>query len=296
MRRTKLIAALAATTALILGTAACTSATTPPSPTSSSLEHVHAFAHLDTSPVVLVGTHTGLWKFSLTALEQENPNPASLLPVGQDRFDVMGLSTTPEGGLIASGHPSADAPLSTPPNRGFLHSQDAGTSWDTIALEGEADFHDLTTAADSVLGLNSATGTLLRSDDNGVTWTTQSATTALSIAVDPANPDTLWAAGPDGLQSSTDRGATFTTTQQGPPLVFVAGAAGAITGTAATGDVWTLTPGTANWSRTGQLQGQPQAFDVIDIAGQPVHLAVDDRAIVASHDNGTTWTVVPLTL
>lgn len=296
MHPTKALAALAATTALVLGMAACTNTTTAPPAADASLEHVHAFAHGDNSPVVLVGTHTGLWKFALTAVDPERPRKAPLIPVGDDRFDVMGLTTTPRNALIASGHPAVTAPAAAPANRGLLRSEDSGATWQTISLEGKADFHDLTTAADSVLGLNSITGAILRSDDDGATWTTEATTTALSLAVDPANPETVWAAGPDGLERSTDRGTTLTPNPETPPLVYVASSAYSIAGATADGTVWSLDPGSATWSQVGQLEGQPQAFDVIDIGDMTVHFAVDDRAIVVSHDNGRTWAPVPLAL
>jgi photosystem II stability/assembly factor-like uncharacterized protein len=296
MRPTKALAGLAATTAVILGMAACTNATTAPPTADASLEHVHAFAHVDNSPVVLVGTHTGLWKFALTAVDPDRPREAPLIPVGDDRFDVMGLTTTPQDVLIASGHPAVTAPTTAPSNRGLLRSEDSGTTWQTISLEGKADFHDLTTAADSVLGLNSTTQAILRSGDDGATWTTEATTTALSLAVDSANPEILWAAGPDGLERSTDRGATLTPSPEAPPLVHVASSAYSIAGATIDGTVWSLDPGSATWSQVGQLEGQPQAFDIIDIGDKTVQFAVDDRAIVVSHDNGRTWTPVPLTL
>lgn len=295
MRPTKALAALAAATALILGMVACTSATTAPAAADTSLEHVHAFAHLDDSPVIFVATHTGLWKFAQTAVDPNHPREAPLMPVGDDRFDVMGLTTTPQDALIASGHPAATAPATAPSNRGLLRSEDSGTTWQTVSLDG-ADLHDITTTAGSILGLDSATGTILRSDDNGATWTTRATTTALSLAVDPANPETLWAAGPDGLERSTDRGTTLTPSPETPPLVYVASSAYSLAGATADGTVWSLDPGSATWSQVGQLEGQPQAFDIIDIGDKTVQFAVDDRAIVVSHDNGRTWTPVPLTL
>lgn len=296
MRPTKALAALAATTALILGMAACTNTTAAPPTADASLEHVHAFAHLNNSPVVLVGTHTGLWKFALTAIDPDRPQESPLIPVGNDRFDVMGLTSTPQDALIASGHPAATAPATVPANRGLLRSEDSGTTWQTVSLDGAADLHDITTTAGSILGLDSATGTILRSDDDGATWTTAAPTTAQSLAVDPANPETIWAAGPDGLERSTDRGTTLTPSPDTPPLVYVAASAYSIAGATADGTVWTLGPGTSTWSQIGQLEGQPQAFDIIDVGGKTIHFAVDDRAIVVSHDNGRTWVPVPLTL
>ena len=275
---------------------ACTSAATAPPAADTSLEHVHAFAHLDDSPVIFVATHTGLGKFAQTAVDPEGPREAPLIPVGDDRFDVMGLTSTPQETLIASGHPAPSAPTTAPSNRGLLHSGDSGRTWHTVSLDGDADFHDIATTEGSILGLDSARGAMLRSEDDGATWTTSSASTALSLAVDPSNPEIIWAAGPDGLERSTDRGVTLTPVPEAPPLMYVASSAYSIAGATADGIVWSLGPGTTTWSQVGQLEGQPEAFDIIDIGDKAIHLAVDDRAIVVSHDNGRTWARVPLTL
>lgn len=296
LRLTKAFAALAATSGLLFGITACASTTDASPAADASLEHVHAFAHLKNSPVVFVGTHTGLWKFSLTAIDPDGPKEATLTPVGDDRFDVMGLTSTPQETLIASGHPAPSAPITAPADRGLVESRDSGATWQTKSLEGQADFHDITTAADSVLGLNSATGAILRSDDNGTTWTTEASTTALSLAVDPTDSEIIWAAGLNGLEHSADRGSTLTPRPDAPPLAYVASASRVVAGAGADGSVWSLTPGTSTWSQVGQLEGQPQAFDIVDVGDKPVQLAVDDRAIVVSHDNGRTWFPVPLTL
>ena len=86
--------------------------------------------------------------------------------------------------------------------------KDAGTSWSSVSLSGEADFHSLVVADQQVFGWDSGTGQLMVSADRA-TWETRSTLDLLSFAADPADLDYLIAAAPAELIASTDGGRSW---------------------------------------------------------------------------------------
>lgn len=123
------------------GTAAEGDASASPSviELSSALDHVHAAVYVDGR--LLVGTHTGVVEI--------DPSSGAVTPRGTSRDDFMGLAGTAEL-LVASGHPGAGSTLPDPV--GLLRSSDGGRTWETVSLTGEIDFHALAIDGERIAG------------------------------------------------------------------------------------------------------------------------------------------------
>lgn len=139
--------------------------------------------------------------------------------VSAEPHDFMGFSAHPaeEGVFYSSGHPAAGSGLANP--IGFMVSSDGGVTWSPRSLEGAADFHAMTVApsdGDVVYGWNGGgQAGLYASTDGGSSWDTISEGMlsevggALSLAVNPDDPEEVWAATQAGLLASRDAGQTW---------------------------------------------------------------------------------------
>ncbi len=233
--------------------------------------HVHNLT-LDGSRLLL-GTHDGLW-------QQDSNQPATL--VSEPPFDVMALAVGPDR-LLASGHPAPGQNL--PADLGLRESTDGGLSWQTLSLEGEVDFHRLTTAENAVLGLSAHDGRLLRSMDGGQTWLDLGLPAIYDLAIDPKDPERVLATTERGPVQSDDGGHTFSPTAGAPLLALLAWSGSVVYGVAPNGDVYISDDATI-WTRTGSVGGPPEA-----IAADGERLVVlTDGTIVESTDAGATFT------
>lgn len=211
------------------------------------IEHVHNVTVLE-DQALLLGTHEGLWR-------QDAPGGA-MTPVGGP-FDVMGFTTTPNGWL-ASGHPAGG---SGPSDLGLLESVDEGSSWTTVSLAGQVDFHRLTQSKRTLLGANSGDGRLWRSGDRGRTWQTLGPS-PFDIALDPQDPRRVVGTTPQGLVVSEDRGRTWRTTSTDPLLAVLGWGGAGLYGVSVDGVVnWSADSG-MTWESRGTLGGQPDAMSV----------------------------------
>ena len=115
----------------------------------------------------------------------------------------------------------------------------------------------------------------------------------LSFAVDPADPDRVVAATPEGPRLSTDGGRTWTPLAGAPALAVLAWPAGAgLFGVAVDGTVHTSSDGGTSWTRGGTVGGEPEALTVDARDGRAaVYAAVAGKGIVASTDGGRTFAV-----
>jgi photosystem II stability/assembly factor-like uncharacterized protein len=185
--------------------------------------------------------------------------------------------------MYASGHPGEgqDAPA----DLGLQTSNDAGTSWSTVSLEGQVDFHRLRANKTVIQGLSAHDGRLLRSTDAGKTWTDLGTPPLFDFALDPANPEHLVATQQSGLVRSTDGGATFKPIPDVPLLTFLAWAGSTVYAIAADGTFQTSADSGTIWTRAAQLDGQPQA-----LAADGAHVvALAGTTIWESTDGGQTF-------
>lgn len=239
------------------------------------IEHVHGIVPDPSGNGFLIGTHGGIY----TATDEGDLGPL----VDGPTFDAMGL-TVVDGDLLASGHPDDTTPaeLGTP-NLGIIRSTDTAETWMPVAFTGEKDFHILTSGpAGEVFGQATDSGQLLTSTDKGTTWTPTGATLlAFSLIVD-ANGRIL-ASTPDGVQESTDNGASFTSSTGAPPILLlnVSPDHQRIVGVG-NGTIWVTTAGSMAWAEAGTVHGSAQAIAITDTGDM---LVIDDSGI--THLPGT---------
>ena len=202
--------------------------------------------------------------------------------------------------MFGSGHPDpAEEPAVSPPNLGLITSSDNASTWETISLRGQTDFHDLAVAPDGnttrIYGYDESAGTVSISRDGGSTWAAGATLALRDLSVDPTMPSTLYATTADGLAVSTDSAQTFTLVPGAPPLYLLDSLdekAGGLIGVTVDGTVW-VQSGSKPWTSTGTIEGETEA---LTYAATPMSRLVvaSGRGIMASDDLGKTWRDVVL--
>ena len=245
-----------------------------PEPAAQGWEHVHNLA-VD-GDRVLLGTHEGLW--------QQQPGQQPTL-ASESQFDVMGL-TRDGSRWLASGHPGPGD--DGPADLGLLQSADGGRTWQPVSLSGEVDFHRLAASGSTIVGLSAHDGALLRSTDDGLTWSNLGTKPLFDIALDPTDGATILATTESGLQRSTDGGVTFTAIDGAPLLAFLAWSDAGILGIDPAGQLYRSTDAGGSWTRAGNVGGQPTA-----LAASPGTVTVlTGTTLLVSSDAGDTFTSI----
>lgn len=265
----------------------------------SAFNHVHGLGVDSVSGVAYAATHEGV--FILPPLESATVSVLQLGgPISGRVQDTMAF-TVQGSRMYASGHPGLDdAAKGALPNLGLITSLDGATTWETLSLGGEADFHDLAVVADPsgtvrIYGYNAGTGTVMFSGDGGNSWTVGAKLALRDLAADPTQPGTVYATTAEGLAISTDNGASFALVPDAPALYLVDTwqnpADVGLVGIATDGQVWVKT-GAENWRATsGVVEGEAEAM-VYTSSPTPTLLIADRRGIVVSDDFGVTWRVL----
>ncbi len=162
----------------------------------SKITHGHGLA-LTSDNKLYIATHHGLLMLE---------NDTDLFQVGNTQDDYMGFSSHPTNSQVffSSGHPSSGG------NIGFQKSEDNGFTWQKVSdgLNGPVDFHAMTVSPvnpDLVYG--SYQGAVHRSIDGGKTWEKFPAKFIIvNLAADPTDENIVYAASPQGLFVSKDKG------------------------------------------------------------------------------------------
>lgn len=250
-------------------------------PVEEALVHVHGLGVNPADAAVYVATHSGLFRLS-------GHGDATL--VGRHRYDLMGFTVAGPDRFIASGHPDvAGMRDGLPGHLGVIESTDAGGTWETVALAGDADLHTMAYADGRAYAVDAVTGQLLVSDDLR-TWAARGALPATALAVDPTNRDRVVAATQDGLRQSTDAGVTWQPLP-GPALRLLAwDRTSGLWGVAADGSAYRRNPADADWSPLPGVPGEPQAA-TSDDGVRYVATHDDDRTVLYASD-GADWRVI----
>ncbi len=227
---------------------------------SSPITHVHGLV-VDADGAVRAGTHEGV-RVITTDGQVQQVGPTD---------DLMGMTGLPRSNvLFSSGHPGPGSPLPNPV--GLIRSEDGGSTWEPLSLQGQVDFHALAASGDRVVGFDGSTG-LLISDDGGRTWTAGAAVTPLSLAM---VGDEVWATTPQGLQFSDDGATTFEVRADAPLLWLVAaGADGSLWGIDVDDIAWRSVDG-ETWERHERVP----AVEAIAVADESTAYAINGSTLV----------------
>ena len=238
----------------------------------AAMAHVHGLAIDPQDGQLLAGTHFGAFRVGEDgSLEQFGPTQ-----------DFMGFSVAGPGHYLASGHPGAGQ--GGPGNLGLIRSTDGGESWETVSLEGKADFHTLKARHGRVYGHSG--GQLLVSED-GKTWDARASIPLADLAISPEGPDTLVVTTQQGLGLSTDGGRTFRGLPNTPLLVLVTWTdGGGLVGVDPNGGVHASEDAGRTWVERGSAGGQPAALTATE---DQVFVATREGDIVESDDGGATF-------
>ena len=241
-------------------------------------QHVHGLGINPADGGLYIATHSGLWR----AAEGETKAGR----VADIHHDLMGFTVVGPDRFLASGHPDARHEL--PPQLGLQRSTDAGRSWESVSLLGEADLHVLRAAGRRIFGLDSGTGALLVSTDGGRMWERRTPPPAtFDIVVDPGEPDHLLAATQEGLFSSTDAGRKWRRMRADVAGLLAWPAADALYLVGADGGVSVSRDAGRTFEAGGSVGAQPEAFAA---AGpRELYAAVHGGEVVMSDDGGATW-------
>ena len=279
----RLRTAAIATAALALALSACAPGSVPPADSRSSTgaatglpsTHVHGLSVNGETGQVLLATHEGLFDASKKPAVKIGPTN-----------DLMGFTGgMDQGSFYASGHPGEGSTLPGP--LGLIKTSDGGETWEQLSRQRESDFHALTVTKSGIIAFD---GTLRTSPD-GKSWKTVDG--GFTPAVLAGNPysDTVLATTQEGVQRSTDGGATWALEKSSPVIQFaaLAGASEAV-GVEPGGIVHYSADGGATWTRKGQISGDVQAIAATEGSdGSPWIWAATTAGLVVSTDGGATF-------
>jgi photosystem II stability/assembly factor-like uncharacterized protein len=237
----------------------------PPSP-NFGMAHVHGLGVDPGDQGLYAATHFGVFRVS----------DGQAARVG-DMQDTMAFTVVGPRTFLASGHP--DFSTDDEPLLGLIRSTDAGRTWQSVSLRGEADFHALRVADGRVFGYDSTSGSFLVSGDDGQTWDRRAVLPMRDFAVNPAEPDVVLATTERGLVRSTDGGRSWQSLPAAPALVVLSHTPQALVGVDTTGRLHTSSDAGTTWTALGETGGEPEAITAVD--------SVHDRRIVVAHSGGT---------
>lgn len=251
----------------------------------ASKTHYHGIAFARTgASALLLASHHGL--FALT----KDGEATRVSPV----HDYMGFSPDPLDPLnfYASGHPAGGG------NSGFLKTTDGGASWKQLSpgVEGPVDFHQMDVSPADPKTIYGSYGELQISRDGGQNWTIAGTPPAglIALAASSLKADRVYAATKQGLNVSTDTGASW------QPLQFE----GEVVSTVKVGSDGSLFAFVLGKGLMKASESKPDEWALLsnDFGNAiPLHIAIDpanpshlalttqENAVLESIDGGATW-------
>lgn len=235
--------------------------------------HIHGMSVDPATNRVLLATHDGLYDVSASSVTKIGPT-----------IDLMGFTTASDGTFYASGHPGPGVDLPDP--IGLITSTDHGRTWDPLSRQGESDFHALAATEAGVVGYD---GELLVSAE-GAEWEPADAGFAPYQLAGTPRDSIVLATTEEGLQRSTDDGATWSAVPDAPLLMLTALSEGKAAGITPQGLIYTSGDAGLTWKEQGTVPGQAAAIatQVIDDSTQRIWVATEDTVQV-SNDSGQTF-------
>ena len=246
--------------------------------------HVHGLGINPGDGSLFIATHTGLFRVATDSRQAFRV---------ADRYqDTMGFSIVGPNRFLGSGHPDLRE-KSLPPHLGLIESTDAGKTWKSISLLGDADFHVLRSIGSRVYGYDSSNDRLLASADEGRTWRELTRPAPIvDLTPDPSDPRRLAATAignlDQGLYMSSDGGESW---KRGNDAVGLLAwpTAKRLYLVDGQGNVLASSDGGRTVTRRGDIGGEPAAL--LAVAKSELYAALHDGTIKHSIDGGNTWTV-----
>lgn len=255
----------------------------------NSITHGHGLAVDVADPSrVYIATHHGLLVLT---------NDKDLNRIGQSQDDYMGFTPHPTDPKIffSSGHPSTGG------NMGFLKSEDGGFSWKKVSngLNGPVDFHAMTvSSANPNLIYGFFQGALQRTTDEGKNWEIASTTNfpIVNLAADPTDENVVYAATPQGLMVSKNKGSEWTALFDGFVSVVAINPQDSqkLLSYSEKQQLAKSVDGGKTWEKitTDFEGGTPLFISFNKQNSEVVYLLTEKNSIYKSSDDGTTWSKI----
>jgi photosystem II stability/assembly factor-like uncharacterized protein len=185
-----------------------------------ALTHVHGLAYSPDGQQLMIPSHHGLAVYRKGKWSKA-PGP---------QHDYMGFAATSKH-LYSSVHPAPNSGLVNP--FGLMRSRDGGKTWETLALEGETDFHLLAASwnTNAIYVWNPEPSSRIRDQglyytgDAGKSWKPAKATglqgRPISLAVHPDDARLVAVGTEDGVFESSNAGENFNRIAPGPGTMVV---------------------------------------------------------------------------
>lgn len=244
--------------------------------TGEAFGHVHS---LDVNPAdgtLHVASHLGVFALGEEGFER----------VGEESFDAMSFTIAGPDRFLRSGHPGPGG--DDPAHLGLSESTDAGRTWRSLSLAGEADFHALEASGDRVYGVDSQSGNLMLTDD-GRQWRTLGQLPAVDVAADPSDRDVVLLTDGDGSLVRLESSGAPELVQAAPRVVLLDWVSDdLLVGAGPEGTVYRSEDGGEEWQEVGSLPDAPHALT----ASESRWYAATGAGVVVSGDGGRTWSDV----
>lgn len=264
---------LQAGAACLLLLAGCASdPTTPDEEGAGAMAHIHGIGVDPADNTLYAATHTGLFR-----IKDEKATRVA------DRWqDTMAFTVVGPKQFLASGHPGAGD--NRPPHLGLIESTDAGETWKSLALEGEADFHALDLAGRTLYGYDSQSGELMITTDRR-TFEPIAPLALADIAADPRDNGLVLATTQEGLVAiAANLGVKKA--RDAPKMVFIDWPkSNLLAGIGPDGVLHVSSDDGNSWKSRGTVPGQPAALEVTPSGWY----AASNEGLFRSIDNGVTW-------
>lgn len=244
-----------------------------PGEMSPGISHVHGLGRNPGDDVLYVASHYGVFR-----VESGNASRVA------DRFqDTMGFVIVGPDRFMASGHPDLREDL--PTHLGLLESTDAAHTWTSLSMSGEADFHAMDVAGNTLYAYDGLTERLMATSDRR-SWSVLMRRPLIDLAAHPSVRDLLLVTTPqlEVLAAGSDGSATPLPTA--PPTAYIDWQGiDTLVGLGPDGAVHVSKDRGASWRKRTSPGGEPQA---VEVSSQRWDVATSD-GIFTSTDQGRTW-------